>query len=73
MVDSALVEQVMRLDAAARLELRDAIDESLGDEVVAPEIWELLEQRVAEPDANPDDYVSLDDDEREVRARRRVG
>lgn len=67
-----LMEQVLQLDVAARRELRDAIDLSLDDGYVSPEIAAIIDQRIAEADANPDDFVTLDDDEREVRARRRI-
>lgn len=52
MVDSALLEQVMLLDESARRELRDAIDESLP-EYISPQVVALLEERIAEADANP--------------------
>lgn len=72
MVDNALLEQVMKLDADSRLELRDAIEASVVNEYLTPELAALLAERVAEDDAaNHADYVSLEDDEREVRAARR--
>lgn len=70
MVDHALVDQVLSLDEAARRELRAVIDDSLDDGYVSPEIAEIIDQRIAEADANPDDYVTLDEFEREVRSRR---
>lgn len=70
MVDQALLEKVMRLDESARRELRDALDDSLDDRYVSPEIAAIIDQRIAEADANPDDFVTLEDFEREVRARR---
>lgn len=72
MVDHALLEQVLRLDESARRELRAVIDESLDDGCVPPEIAAIVDQRIAEADANPDDYVTLDEDEREVRSRHHV-
>lgn len=72
MVDQALLEQVMRLDESARRELRAAIDGSLDDGYVSPEIAAIIDQRIAEADANPDDFVTLDEDERLLRARRRI-
>ncbi|MGB4777762.1 hypothetical protein [Microbacterium sp.] len=72
MVDRALLEQVMRLDEGTRLELRDAIEASVVDEHLTPDLARLLIERVAEDDAtNWDEYVTLEDDERDVRARRR--
>lgn len=70
MVDHALLEQVMRLDESTRRELRDAIDDSLDDGSVSPEIAAIVDQRIAEADSNPDDFVTLTDFEREVRSRR---
>jgi hypothetical protein len=72
MVDHALLEQVMGLDEPSRRELRDAIDDSLDDRHVSPEVAAIIDQRIAEADANPDDFVTLDEDEREVRARRNI-
>ncbi|MBC7633583.1 hypothetical protein [Aeromicrobium sp.] len=48
------------------------IDDSLDDGYVSPEIAAIIDQRIADADANPDDYVTLDEDEREVRSRRHV-
>lgn len=70
MVDHALLEQVLGLDESARRELRAAIDESLDDGYVSPEIAAIIDQRIANADANPDDHVTLDEFEREVAARR---
>ena len=72
MVDHALLEQVLGLDESARRELRAAIDDSLGDGYMSPEIAAIIDQRIADADANPDDYVTLDEFEREARSRRHV-
>lgn len=72
MVDHALLEQVLGLDEAARRELRAVIDGSLDDGYVSPEIAAIIDQRIAEADANPGDFVTLDEDERAVRARRNL-
>ncbi|WP_054679425.1 hypothetical protein [Microbacterium sp. No. 7] len=56
MVDHDLLERVLRLDAEARRELRDAIDQSLPAEV-APRLAALLDARIAEADAHPGDAV----------------
>ncbi|MFT4136633.1 hypothetical protein [Microbacterium sp.] len=54
------------------LELRDAIEASVADEHLTPDLARLLSQRVAEDDAaNWDEYVTIEQDEREVQARRR--
>ncbi|HMQ38510.1 MAG TPA: hypothetical protein PKE46_12590 [Micropruina sp.] len=70
MVDQALFEQVMGLDESARRELRDAIEDSLDDGYVAPEIAAIIDRRIDEADADPDGSMALGDFEREVRARR---
>ena len=70
MVDHALLEQVLRLDESTRRELRAVIDDSLDDGYVSPEIAAIIDQRIADADANPDDYVTLDEFEREVASRR---
>jgi hypothetical protein len=71
MVNPGLVDQVMQLDEASRLELRDAIDASVGPTVLTPELERLLVQRISEDDsANWDDYISIEDDAREVWNRR---
>jgi len=71
MVDHALLEQVMKLDADSRLELRDAIEASVVSEYLTPERAALLAERVAEDDtANHADYVSLEELERHTLARR---
>lgn len=71
MVDSALLEQVMKLDTNSRLELRDAIEASVVSEYLTPELANLLVERVAEDDAaNHDDYISLEELERETLTRR---
>ncbi|MFT3876626.1 MAG: hypothetical protein QM708_09425 [Propioniciclava sp.] len=54
MVDHDLLEQVLSLDADARRDLRDAIDQSLPVEVTA-ELAALLDARIAEADAHPED------------------
>ena len=70
MVAQALLEQVMRLDESTRRELRDAIEDSLDDRYVSPEIAAIIDRRIAEADADPDGFMTLDDFEREVQARR---
>lgn len=69
MVNPALMEQVDQLSPSELVELRDAIQAKLGDEVPAGQ-WAILEQRVAEADANPDDYITLDAWKARRRARR---
>lgn len=56
MVDHDLLERVLLLDADARRELRDAIDQSLPVEVT-PQLAALLDARIAEADADPEDAV----------------
>ncbi|MCL2422802.1 MAG: hypothetical protein FWD11_02735 [Micrococcales bacterium] len=70
MVDQALVEQVMRLDEAARRELWTMIGSSFDAGDVCEEVAAIIDERIAEADAHPEDFVTLQDDERELRARR---
>jgi hypothetical protein len=67
MVNPALMEQVDRLSASELVELRDVIDVKIGGDVPAGQ-WAILEQRVADADANPDDYITL----AEWKTRRRA-
>lgn len=69
MVDPAQMEQVDRLSPSELVELRDAIQAKLRDDVSAGQ-WAILEQRVADADANPDGYVTLDDWKARRRTRR---
>lgn len=69
MVDNALKELVRQLPAEDKAELRSLLDDELAD-YVSPQLAARLDARLAEALANPDDYVSVDDDERELRARR---
>ena len=71
MVDSALLEQVMKLDADSRLELRDAIEASVVDEYLTPERAALVDERVADDDAaSQGDYVSLEEIEQQTLLQR---
>lgn len=69
MVNTALLEQVERLSPSELVELRDVIEAKLDDDVPAGQ-WMILEQRVTEADANPDDYITLDEWKTHRRARR---
>lgn len=69
MVKPELLEQVLQLDESSRRELRDAIDISLGSECVSPEVAAIIDQRIAEADANPDDFVTLEDFMSKLRSR----
>ncbi len=69
MVDNALLQQVMKLDADSRLELRDAIEASVVSEYLTPELSEILAERVAEDDAaDHADYVTIEELERQTLA-----
>lgn len=70
MVDQTLLERALQLDEPARRELISVLQDSLDGGEVSPEIAAIIDQRIAEADANPDDVVTLDEFEREVRARR---
>jgi hypothetical protein len=70
MVDSALLQQVLLLDAAARLELVRAIEVSLRDEGVAPQVLEEIDRRLAQLGEAPSaDAISSDVFIRRLRAR----
>lgn len=68
MVDHDLLERVLRLDADARRELRDAIDESLPAEV-APELAALLDARIVDADDHPEESVTWEVVRERARAR----
>ena len=70
MINRSLLDQALRLDEPARRELIVALQQSLGAEEVAPEVAAIIDHRIAEADADPDDSVSLDDFERQIRSRR---
>lgn len=63
---------MLGLDESARRELRAVIDDSLDDGYVSSEVAAIIDQRIAEADANPGEFLTLDEDEREVRSRRRT-
>lgn len=67
MVNAALMEQVDRLSPSELVVLRDAIDAKLGHDVPADQ-WAILQQRVSDADADPEDYITLE----EWKARRRA-
>ena len=69
MVNTTLMEQVERLSPSELVELRDVIQAKLDDDVPAGQ-RAILEQRVAEADANPDDFITLDEWKARRRARR---
>ncbi|MDR0284543.1 MAG: hypothetical protein LBI33_06580 [Propionibacteriaceae bacterium] len=70
MVNTGLLDEVMRLDESDRLEVRDAIEASVADDYLTMELAALLATRVADDDAaDHNSYITLEDDEREVRAR----
>lgn len=71
MVDSALLQQVLRLDAESRRELIRAVEGSLDYEDVPPEVLAEVDRRLADmgPGVSPD-AVPADEFLRRVRARR---
>jgi len=62
MVDRVLLEQVLQLGEPERRELWAMIDSSFDDGYVSPEVAAIIDQRIAEADAHPDDLVTLDED-----------
>lgn len=67
MVNAALVEQLDWRSPSELAEVRDLIQAKLGGDVPSSQ-WATLEQHVAEADADPSDYITLD----EWKARRRT-
>lgn len=71
MVDRALLQQVLRLDAQARRELVRALQESIGRDQVPAEERAEVERRLAEMGPEPSaDYVTLDEFKRQIAERR---
>ncbi|WP_454301818.1 hypothetical protein [Salana multivorans] len=69
MANRALIEQVDQLSDSELVELRDAIEARLSRDIPAGQ-WAILEQRAADADAEPDDFILLDDWKAHRRARR---
>jgi hypothetical protein len=57
------------LAPADKAHLRDLLDDDLAD-YVSPQFTQLLQERWADAVAHPDSCVSIDEDMRELRARR---
>ncbi|MFT4213716.1 MAG: hypothetical protein QM622_02940 [Microbacterium sp.] len=71
MVDSALLEKVLQLDAESRRELIRAVEGSLDYDDVSAEMLEIVDARLASKGPRPDaDAISLDEFEARLRARR---
>ena len=60
MVNLALMEQIEQLSTAELAELRDVIDAKLHESSDS-DLWITLESRVAEVEANPDEYITFDE------------
>lgn len=71
MVNPALKEQALQFEPAERIELITALTDSL-EGYVSPEFASVLQSRWAEIEADPNGSVTIDEDERELRARRSV-
>lgn len=71
MVNPALKEQALQLEPAERIELITALTDSL-EGYVSPEFSAVLQSRWVGIEADPDGYVTIDEDERELRARSSV-
>jgi hypothetical protein len=69
MVDPRLLEQVLQLDECELREVHDATDETLNDRSISPELARLLATRIADADAYPDDYMTAEALEHQLRAR----
>lgn len=70
MVNAALFEQFLRLSAEEQREFVRAAQSTVGEDVPEHVLAEVR-RRIAELGPEPaTDYVTLEDDEREVRSRR---
>ncbi|MCL2091070.1 MAG: hypothetical protein FWH11_07620 [Micrococcales bacterium] len=71
MVDNALLEQVLRLDAESRRELIRAVEESIDHEEVPAGVRAEVERRLADMGPGPSaDYITLDEFRGQVLERR---
>lgn len=71
MVDSVLLEQVLRLDVESRRELIRAVEGSLDYDDVPPHVLAEIDRRLAEMGPGPSpDAVPADEFLRRVRTRR---
>lgn len=71
MVDSALLEQVLRLDVESRRELVRAVEESIDRDEVPAGVRTEVERRLAEMGPEPSaDWVHLAEFKREIAERR---
>jgi len=70
MVDHGLLERALSLGESERRELIEFLQDSLDDTPVTPEVAALIDQRLDEADAHPEDLMTLDEFEREVWTRR---
>lgn len=62
MVESSLLEKVLRLPPEDRRELMDEISHSLAPEVpLTPELRALLDERLADVEARPDAFRPWDE------------
>ncbi len=68
MVDHGLKELMRQLPVEVKAELRSILDDELA-QYVSPELAARLDSRWAAIMANTSDYVSIDEDERELRTR----
>lgn len=71
MVDSGLLEQVLRLDAESRRELIRAVEVSLADEDVPTDVLAEIDRRLGDMTSAPGpDAVPVSEFLRRVRTRR---
>lgn len=71
MVDNALRELVRQLPLEDKAELRSILEDDLAG-FVSSELATRLDARWADVVANPDEFVSIEQDEHELRTRRRI-
>ncbi|MCT1606512.1 hypothetical protein M3B43_04050 [Nesterenkonia massiliensis] len=70
MVDQALLERTRQLTAAQKRELAYALlDEAQGDDVVTPYEAAVIDERLADLEANPDDEMSSGEFWKRIRSK----
>jgi hypothetical protein len=66
-----ILDAALHLPAEQRRDLAARLPESVADELVPIPAWHIeeIDRAIAEADANPDDFVSLEEFKRQMDAR----
>ena len=59
MSKTEVLEEITKLTPAERVEIRHKLDE-LDQDTLTPEEWELIDNRIAEQDSNPESAIPWD-------------